>query len=865
MKRLLLTISAALVALTGELRAQSTTTTQPAGVLFPTQNSARVNGVKIQVASDGAIWFLESSADIIARMKDGVMRQWQIRPTDQLGANPVDFELDGDLVWFIESGQSQIPTGTFAYARLDTSNGALTEWVIPGSIPAAFQRVPSTTGGLGKVWVPLSAASAYGIELIDLDAPAGATTFTRYKSQLTSAYSDMIVGPDGSFWLADFGDNRITQWVPGAATEKSWFFFDPNQGRTNPSAIKFDENGSLWITQRSANRVDRFDPTDHVEPVDPNNPDGPQRHYSNLYSYDNITAPIHFDIFQGRLYVTSIASTSQITVLDPNTAAIAGVTKLTPTDAPLGTPLEFKTPLGVRNNIIVPTDFTSAPSTIDPTTFTVTNNGTLGGVLAVTFPSTNTYGITVDGGRIWAGTDGQLAALNIQTIGAATDVSVPMATSLAGPADSKVRIDVTLSNRGSGSQTGAGYYLYSPGSFPPKLNFTVGANGTSFVSDAFGNLSSFTTLLNGPVRLGTTSGTTTDFSAAVRSLRVLPDGGTFGYLLPARTAAQSLTNGSTTTLFTGALETEASVLNLYSLDDARASLTLIAPDGTSRGTADLFVAKNASFTFGGSNPFGVVANPGDVVRVNVTQGTLQSSVLVFDKNTTDIAPSLPAPALASSVVPWVGAFTNGASSFVSDLYVSNLSPDTSADVTVTFHPIGSATAPAATLALAPLETRVVADVLPSLFQTPAGQGALTISASVPVAAAVRVATHVSLGDYGTFATALDASAGLVSGASAYAIGLPQTSTRSGLLLLYNSGAAGTVTITAFKADGSSAGQLQVDMDPQSATVVGPVFAALGVTNQEAGRVKLEVSGGMSVFGWNAAVDVTGDIDLSPLE
>src|SRR4029077_19287967 len=152
-----------------------------------------------------------------------------------------------------------------------------------------------------------------------------------------------------------------------------------------------------------------------------------------------------------------------------------------------------------RNSTIVPIDFTSTPTDIDPATFAVTNNGALGGVLAITFPSSNTYGITVDGGRIWTGTDGQLAELNVQRIAAATDLSVPMATSLAGPSNSKIRIDVTLSNRGTSSQAGQGYYLYSPASFAPKHSFTLGANPTGLMSDAFGNLSSFTTLLNGPV------------------------------------------------------------------------------------------------------------------------------------------------------------------------------------------------------------------------------------------------------------------------------------------------------------------------------------------------------------------------------
>jgi streptogramin lyase len=66
MKFRLPALAACLLVTASSLRAQ--TTTIPAGVQFPTQNSARVNGVNIQVTPDGAVWFLESSADIIARL-----------------------------------------------------------------------------------------------------------------------------------------------------------------------------------------------------------------------------------------------------------------------------------------------------------------------------------------------------------------------------------------------------------------------------------------------------------------------------------------------------------------------------------------------------------------------------------------------------------------------------------------------------------------------------------------------------------------------------------------------------------------------------------------------------------------------------
>jgi streptogramin lyase len=840
MKRRFLTLSGWLLGVCSALRAQ-TTTSVPAGVLFPTQNNARVNGVTVRVAPDGAVWFLESSADIIARLKDGVIRQWQIRPTNELGANPVDFQLDGDIVWFIESGQSQIPSGTCAYARLDTTTGDLTEWVVPGTIPAAFYRAPD-----GLVWLPQTAAVLQSFNLETL-------AVTNYRSPGTYSYADMVVGPDGAFWLADFGDNRIVRWMPGEATETSWTFYPLTGGRLGPSQVQFDDQGFLWISQRGTlsvvpNRVDRFDPATNT-----------------LYSYDNIANPFHFDIFQGRLYITSITSTSQVTVLDPNLAPVSAVTQLTPLTLDVGSSVP-SFPVTIRHSTIVPTDFTSAPTAITQDQFTVTNSATTPGVLTTAFPSSNTYSITVVDGRVYTGTDGKLAVLNLQAVGGATDQSVPMATSLAGTLDSKVRIDVTVSNRGTASLAGQALYLDSPGSFAARATFTLAASATSLIADTFGNLTTTPTLLNGPVRLSTTTGSATDLTSTVRSLRVQPDGGTFGYLLPAETAQTSLQKDSTTTLFTGASSAEISILNLYSLDDAKTTLSLFGPDGTVRGTGSFDLAKNASLSFNpAASAFGVPAEPGDAVRVNVTAGTLQSSVLVYETGTADIAPALPTAASTSSVLPWVGSFTIGDRSFVSDLYLANPSADTAADVTVAFYGVGTAGSPLTThLSLTPQQTLAVADLLTGLFGLPAGQGALAFSSNVPVAASVRMATRVAAGDYGSFANAIVTP--VPGGASAFAIGLPETSTRTGLLEFFNSGAAGVVTVTGFKADGTPAGQLTVEMGDHAAAVVGPVFAALGVTNQPAGRVRVDVPAGMTVYGWAVAIDeVSGDFDITPLE
>jgi sugar lactone lactonase YvrE len=838
MKRRISTLFACLYAVCGALSAQTTpatTTTVPAGVLYPILNAAHANGVRLQVAPDGSVWFLQTSADTLARFKDGVMRQWQIRATSQLGASPVDFQLDGQYVWLIESGESQIPAGTCAYARLDTVSGELTEYVIPGTIPSAFYRAPD-----GTVWLPQSASVLQQVNLQTLQV-------TNYRSLATVSYADMVVGPDGAFWLADFGDNRIVRYVPGATTETSWTLLDPSQGQLQPSQIQFDDQGFLWITERTADRVDRFDPTNNI-----------------LYSYQNIIAPIHFDIFEGRVYITSINTTSQITVLDPNQATIDLATEVVPVTLSVGT-TPATTPVTIRESNIPPVDVPSAPAPIDPSTFTVTNPSTsgLGGILTTTFPASNTYGIVVDGGHVWAGTDGNLAELNMQAIGDPSDVSVPAATSIAGA----TQIDLTISNRAVGSLPGSAFYLYSPASFTPRNAFTLAQSATSFIGDAFGPLASPATPLNGPVRMGIVGGTATNFLASVRSSRVLPNGGTFGYLFPAATERESLQQGSTTTLFTGANAGEVSILTFYSLDDAAATMTLFGPTGATRGTQSFNVAKNTSYSFNpASSAFEVAPEPGDVVQIGVTTGTLQASTLVFDAVSTDVLPDLPAPALTNSIVPWVGSFPNGDRSFSSDLYITNPSPDTPAVVTVEFAGVGAVGAlPSSTLALAPLHTRALADVLLSLFGLASGQGALILSSNVPVVAAVRIATKTSAGDYGTFANAMDPTAGVVAGTGGLAIGLPQTATRTGLLVFYNAGAAGNATLSAFKADGTVAGTLTVPMGAQASAVVDAVFTHFGITDQPAGRVRVDVDAGMRVFGWSADVDqITGDIDLTAL-
>jgi streptogramin lyase len=132
------------------LSAQTETpTTIAAGSSYATEKSGVVSGVRVDVRPDGSVWFLLPALDRIAVLRGDQMTQWQIRDDSHLGANPVDFEVDGDVIWFIGNGESGVDAGHSIFGRLDTATGQEREWEVPGSRPAGFYRAPD-----GKVWIP---------------------------------------------------------------------------------------------------------------------------------------------------------------------------------------------------------------------------------------------------------------------------------------------------------------------------------------------------------------------------------------------------------------------------------------------------------------------------------------------------------------------------------------------------------------------------------------------------------------------------------------------------------------------------------------------------------------------------------------
>ena len=812
------------------------TTTVPAGQKFGTENSRPVTGVRVLPQPDGTVWFLLPANDRIVQLQaDGVtMKQWQIRDDKNLGANPVDFKVDGSIVWFIENGESLIDAGRSILARLDTATGQLREWDVPGSRPAAFSLTSD-----GKVWIPQTNGRLQLVDLNTLDV-------VDYRSTATFAYSDMVVGPDGAFWLTDFGNNRIVRYVPGATEETSWTFFDPNSGRLNPTQIRFDENGFLWISELSGTQMNRFNPAT-----------------GELASYPGFVNPIHFDIFAGRIYISEAPDANgRVVVLDPQLAAAVGGS-LTPVTLTVGaSPNALKAKL--IDSTITPTVFTSTVSSFAGSDLVTTS--VVPGMLRTEFPSRNAYGIGIAGGTIWVGSDALLARLVLQTIGAASDLTAPVAAVFGVSPGTRITTDATLYNRGGAVVSGDVLYLYSPASFAAGTTFSVNPGQTVLLSDVLSGASSNSRVLFGPVRFRVTTGTPEDLSATVRSARQLDDGSSFGFAMPALSSAGSVGPGATRTLFTGNRASEVSVFGLYAPGGASATARLLAPDGTVRGSRSFSLAANIAEEFNpAASAFGVPPEPGDVISVSVSSGALQPYVNVLDTGTFDVAASLPVAATQDAVIPDLGTLTGlGDTSFVSDLFLASADLAAPASVTVSYLPLGSSGPPlTATVSLPRGGSQVIEDVLGTLFSVTSGQGTLLVSSDAPVAVSTRVAARRPEGDYATFAPALDGAEAIPDGGTATAFGVPQTETRRTHLLLFNRGAAGTVTVVGYDGDGNEIGRLPVPIAAGRAARVNSVMAQMGVTNQAVGRIAVLPAPGMVLYAQTAEVDAdTRDLEIA---
>jgi streptogramin lyase len=808
---------------------------------WTTENNHAVSGVNIKPQPDGSVWFLVPSNDRIVQLQpDGVtFKQWQIRPDKNIGANPVDFEIDGQYVWFIENGESLIDAGFSAIGRLDTTNGALREWVIFGSRPTSLYRAPD-----GKFWVPQSNGVIESVDPVSLQV-------VNYVSRGVFAYSDAVVGPDGALWLIDFGNNRIVRWEFGAATETGWTLFDPNAGRLNLSQLTFDAAGKLWTSELAGNRIDRFDPATNT-----------------LTSWGGFQNPIHFDLFGNRVYVSEAQGAAGIVaVLDPNIAFGSDAT-LTPATSIVGSTINQR-PAQIRDSTAIFSTFTSTKATVAASDVVVAASTV--GVLQTRFPSTNAYGIAATPGGVWVGSEGLLLFVALQTVGNTADPAVPVAAQFGVAPGERFEVETTYYNKGSAPMTVDTLYMYSPGSFAARRIVDLAPGQTLVLSQTFSDAASVRFATFGPVRFQVTSGNAADLLGSVRSIRFREDGRSFGFALPALAAVDAVGSGSTKTLFTGARDSDVSVFGFYSTNGAEATIALVAPDGTVRGTTRLRISPNGSQEFNpAASVVGATPEPGDTIRVTVASGSLLPYVNVLDTGSGDVATSLPASQTNAAVLNGVSNAPTGAGTYVSDLYLANGDPSNPANVTLTFFPAGAPGRPPrlANVALPPGGSLIVPDVLTMLFST-TGEGTISVTSDAAVASAARVDSRRDEGDYGGFQAGVPAGAGSsLTDQPRDSVGAPQNDTRQTDLLLFNGGGgSAVVTVTGYDDGGNAIGSVDVPLASGQTVRLPAVLATLGVSSTASGRIRVALGtpGAGFVTALVEQIDLTtGDVDFGPL-
>lgn len=804
--------------------------TTPTGQNWTTTNGVSVTGTRM-ARQDGATWFLTPSNDQIIKFDGTTMTEWPIRDNNNLGANPVDFVLEDGIMWFVENGESEIDAGQSIVARFDTNTGELREYVFPTSQPSGFYRAPD-----GKIWVAQSAGVLESLDTNTLEV-------VDYRASPPYFSGNQALGPDGALWISDFGLNRLIRHDFTDNSEKAWTLFDPTQFILDVSDMKFDENGFLWLTELSGNRVDRFD-----------------INTGELRSWIGFNRPLHFDLYGGNLYVTEqTGGNGVVVILDPRIAPYT-VTTITPADlvvAPLARPNG-----SIRDSVITPVTFTPVNAPFASTDLTA--DVTVPGFLFITWAKPNAYGLVVDGGGFWAGSDGFLVHLIPQTFGGPTDLTVPIALQAGSPPADSVRVDLTLYNKGSTAMSGTAYFQYSPGAYPYSVGFNVPAGGTTVLPDAFLGAATFTGISLGSVRFQVTTGQATDLYASARSVRVVANGGSFGLSLPAQAASDALGVGTTRLLFTGARDGDVSTFGFFSPTGGAATVDLIAADGTVRGSTSVHLESNVLETHNpAASLFGLDAETGDVLRVTVTDGVLQPWILVQDGITRDVAISLPVNPTADAVIPNVSSIPIGSRLWTSGLQIFNPAPGSSASVQATYYPMGGSPTTAA-VSLPPQGSASFDDLVSELFEAPSGQGALVLTSNVPVAISFRnTARNLDDGsEYACQSPAVDGAASVGSG-GATAIGVEETATRRTHLLLFNRGAAGTVTIHGTDASGAPLGPISVPVGANAASRVNSVLVALGApATTMAGTIRIEASAGMRLYAQTVDVDaVTGDTDL----
>ena len=190
------------------------------------------------VGPDGAAWVTDSGLNAIVRV-DGTTHAIETFPVDSRGANLNTATFDGDgILWF--TGQGGV------YGRLDPAAGRVETFVAPrGRGPYGIATTPD-----GEVYL----ASLAGSYLGAVDRASGALTVIDTPTAGGGArrvWSDSA----GGLWITEWSAGKLARYDPSASEWEEWDV----PGDAQPYAVYVDEADGVWVTDFGANAIHHFD------------------------------------------------------------------------------------------------------------------------------------------------------------------------------------------------------------------------------------------------------------------------------------------------------------------------------------------------------------------------------------------------------------------------------------------------------------------------------------------------------------------------------------------------------------------------------------------------------------------------------
>lgn len=198
---------------------------------------ARPHGLVVDEA--GMVWYTGNGNGTIGRLdpKSGKVVEHRVPG----GGDPHTIVLDAaGKLWFTVQGGQRV-------GRLDRASGRIDEFPMSGNpYGLAIDRQ-------GVVWVCRLGADALGW----IDPASGRSG--ELPTGRDSAPRRIAAGPDGSLWVAYYGNGRLARVDPQVKRiVKTWEL--PKAGGERPYAVTADAAGRVWVNGIDTDTVSVFDP-----------------------------------------------------------------------------------------------------------------------------------------------------------------------------------------------------------------------------------------------------------------------------------------------------------------------------------------------------------------------------------------------------------------------------------------------------------------------------------------------------------------------------------------------------------------------------------------------------------------------------